>query len=420
MGLVGKIKTLIRKLLRIRPAALTPINEIAAPPLKQKKNALVIIPFVKKNAYFHIVELINKNLKDLGYEIHGVVHNSEGGPLPSWWDHAYFIPDVNNRIGKLKFKETGELSVDGHHIDDWCSPEIYDFVVNLNRKWKFDICFVHYVFFSKIFEALPPTVMRFLYTHDVYTQRNTRLLNRGLEESFWFSVDEEEEKKGLERADCIFAIQDEEAQYFRKLTPSSRVITAPLFEKAHFLKPRSHGGKKIRIGYFASEYLNNLKTFTDFYAAFKTHKDLSKKFEIVVGGGICFHFRFNKFRYKMAQFRGSFDEVTPFYEDCDLIINPDFFQSGLKMKTFEAMSYGLPILTSQDSTAGVDTFSKYHRLSSIGDFIQALEEIAKNKDLLDELTLASKETYQRLLTKYDFKKILEPLIADLTSGPHLR
>ena len=370
-----------------------------------KKRALVILPFVEINAYFNVVELINKNLHQLGYEIHGVVHNPDGAQLPDWWDHSYFVPELNRLIGQPKSKN-GEIIPDGHSIDDWCSSEIIEFVKVLNRLWKFDLCVVHYAFFSKLFEFLPAETLKILYTHDIYTERNSRLLQAGLPQSLWFSVKADEEKKALERADIVMAIQEEDAQFFRTLAPNKKVITAPLFTEPEILKPRWLFGRKIRIGYFASSYVNNLKTFVDFYTAFSADQDLMKKFDLKVGGGICSHFPEKSENFQHADFKGRFDVPRDFYKGCDLIINPDFFQSGLKMKTFEGLSFGLPVLTSKNSTAGMDTFSDDHRLESMPDFTNALKKIARKPSLLKAMAASSVETYEYLIQKYDFKKII--------------
>lgn len=376
------------------------------------KNALVVLPYTEQNAYFKIVELIDKDLKEKGYRIHAVVHNPTGAHPAPWWDYFYYIPDLQARVGELKFSEAGVFQPDSHKVDDWCTPELFQFVAALNHFWKFDVCIVHYIFFSKVFEIFPDSTMKLLYTHDVYSHRNSRLLGHGLDDSVWFSTSPAEEKKGLDRSDFVIAIQEKEAEYFRTLVSEEKVLTLPLLHAPRFIdRDWSVRGenRKLRVGFFASSYWNNIKSLTDFHQALLKHAHLARNVELLVGGEICE--RFKEKRLKNTRFLGMFADPRDFYAECNVIINPDFFESGLKMKCLEAMSYGAPLLATSVSTKGLRVEHSHHSLSDMDSILRCLESFIADGSLLNSNAHASRETYQMLLQHYDFSETFTRILA---------
>ncbi|BBL74708.1 hypothetical protein MishRS11D_18060 [Methylomagnum ishizawai] len=376
-----------------------------------QKKALVVVPYVTDNAYFNLVEYLDKTLIDLGYDIHAVVHNGEGiAARKPWWTSYYYVRATTGKFLSLYRDKGRKIPIDNHRVDDWCGPELMQFVAALHGFLKFDLCVVHYVFFSKVFEVFDHSVAKWLVTHDVYSERNARLLRHDLERSLWFSTTLEEEKKGLMRADQVFAIQEAEADFFAGLVGRERVVTLPWMPAKRYIQRQAYREKPI-LGYLASDYLNNVKVFEDFYRRFAANPVLAEHFNLWVGGRICTAIEKRK-QYPKARFCGVLDEVGPFYAQCDLMVNPDFFESGLKLKGIEALAYGMPLVTTIQATRGLGLTDGFHTCADLDAVCAALEAIAQDHTLLGTMAEASRRTYDNLCVKYDAKRILERVIAD--------
>jgi len=392
------------------PEVLLPLIDID-PRQGGRKNALLVIPYVTDNAYFNLVEYLDKTLIDLGYDIHAVVHNSEGiAARKPWWTSYYYVRATTGKFLSLYQDKQRKIPIDNHRVDDWCGPELMQFVAALHGLLKFDVCVVHYVFFSKVFELFDNSTLKLLVTHDRYSERNARLLRHGLEHSLWFSTTREEEKKGLMRADKVFAIQEAEADFFAGLVGADKVVTVPWIPEKRYIQ-RKACRKRPVLGYLASDYLNNVKVFQDFYRRFAANAALTEHFDLWVGGRICTAIGKPK-QYPKARFFGVLDKVEPFYAQCDLMVNPDFFESGLKLKGIEALAYGMPLVTTIQATRGLGLTDRLHNCPDLDAVCVALEAIAQDHTLLSSMAEASRQAYDNLYTKYDAKRILERIIAD--------
>lgn len=83
---------------------------------------------------------------------------------------------------------------------------------------------------------------------------------------------------------------------------------------------------------------------------------------------------------KQITFLGFVDELSTFYQDADIIIQPVFWGSGMKTKTAEALMFGKPIISTNEGLVGYK-FSNIHnyifRANSKNDFINILKELTK-------------------------------------------
>lgn len=126
-----------------------------------------------------------------------------------------------NAFGRLRRQLYQLVDADLRHVwgvDDWYDPAITDAVLAWHAHEKFSAVLVEYVFLSALFEYLPDSVLKVLDTHDRFTLRHRLYLKLGMAPKF-FSTTEDEEARGLNRADLILAIQEQEQAFFSRLTP---------------------------------------------------------------------------------------------------------------------------------------------------------------------------------------------------------
>ncbi|MDA9190883.1 glycosyltransferase, partial [Alphaproteobacteria bacterium] len=309
------------------------------------------------------------------------------------WDFV----DVIAPSKKLTYKPIG----DEFRIDEWWDEAIENYIKLKLSGIKFDACIVNYAFFSKLFECLPPNVIKILDTHDRLSNRKELLEKQGLESDFFFTS-REEETKGLNRSDIVLSISKDEADYFRKNTTSTVLwlghkhskIQARPTKKSRIKKPIK---EKIKFGFIGSRNQVNTKSILDFVAfASKKWGKTAPNLEIIVAGK-CSEALENFQDAPWLTLIGHVNNIELFYESLDCIIIPLFFGTGQKIKTVEALCYEVPILSSKHAFGGIRSSFEIHNLNSLADFIFQIEKISNEPKTLLEM----KQHSNKILTSYN-------------------
>ena len=168
-------------------------------------------------------------------------------------------------------------------IDDWWDSSANEVIESLQRKYNFDVVIVEYVFFSNALKSFPSNVLKIIDTHDIFSNRHKIYLEKGFAPR-WFSTTTKEEKKALNRADLVFAIQDEEREFFVKLSHK------PVITIGHFvqLKPPQYKNNTRKILYVASKNPINVQSIewfvSEIYEGIRSAVPDSELF--IVGNGI--------------------------------------------------------------------------------------------------------------------------------------
>jgi len=236
-------------------------------------------------------------------------------------------------------------------VDSRMNLEWMDQARCLQKREKYDIVLVEYVFHSAFLECFATDCLRILDTHDVFGERNKRLEALGITEK-WFSTTQEGEKNGLSRADRVLAIQENEAHYFNNLLGSSKAIFTVGHITANEILPIPPG-KQLTIGYLSSDNPLNLKSFEWFYnEVWMPFRNELEGVELLVGGRICQ--RLESFRdIKMF---GEIESVRDFYLYTHLTINPMIVGTGLKIKTIESLAFGRPTIGTSVACEGLEKY----------------------------------------------------------------
>lgn len=309
-----------------------------------------------------------------GYPVHFVYYGLEGLTSQeriaheACWDEFHYIqPEAGVSTPSMG---------DYYHIDDWYDHRVSELVGRLTECWDYVACLVHYVWFSKVLESVPSRVIKIIDTHDVFGDRHRIAREAGLE-PVWFYTSPALEAEGLARADVVLAIQDEEASYFRSIT-TKQVMSVGYVCPEHWLPaPATHIKKKV--GYLGSGNPFNVASISSFEEAVLMCPVLLSYYEFHLAGAIC-----RSFDVPDAQvFKcwGVVNNVTDFYQDMDLLINPMVGGTGLKIKSVEVMAYRRPLLATQDAMVGICSSSEPSVFKTPLDIVQTLVRSIKSDDL---------------------------------------
>ena len=264
------------------------------------------------------------------------------------WDEVIEVPHDRAR----EARSLGDVN----GLDDWILPEAEGaFAALAAREPGFDLVLVEYVFLSRAFEFFPRHVPRVLDTHDVFAGRAERLAALGLENRF-FATTEEEENRGLDRADLVLAIQAEEAA---GLAGRSRAVVMTLghlpAEARPPFSPRI-APWPVSIGYLGSRNPMNTRALGRFLAALDLTALDADGGEVVVAGAA------SRGLAEMPGLRlmGPLEDADALYAEVDIVANPHEGGTGLKIKTVEALARGRPVIGTAEAFAGLPAEAPFH------------------------------------------------------------
>lgn len=378
-----------------------------------KKKILVILPWYDKNAVNRNIDTIATIFKELGYETHLLVYWNAFTPNVTGtevWDRVFWKHAANWYFG---LSESTKGAPDGNRVDDWVSDDFLETIIRLNNHYKYNICMANYIFFTSAFKVLPCSVKKVVYTHDRLAKRNSMLKGAGYpDNSFWFSVaTEEEEACALKRADIILAIQEEDGEYFRCITANERaVMVVPFIPDADFIDYKGLQGKeKLEVGYVASANAPNISSIEKIIALIGKRS----KVRLHIAGSVTYALDRGLFNQNVID-EGVVDSLKDFYSKCDVIVNPDMFYSGLKVKTAEAMAFGAAIVCTEVASTCLPLDKKHHQLKSEAecvDFLKWLAGVEYSSRLarIEEMRADSRKKYKMYKAKYPLRELIEKI-----------
>lgn len=365
------------------------------------------------------IHALMQRLKQYGHELHFCfvrrewVDEESLQAMGRCWDRFTTI-DYNR---KLERKTKGET----FGIDDWFPPQLEEEFAKLALAEAPDVVMVEYVFLSKALDFFPASCLKIIDTHDVFADRHLRLESVGLEASFFYTT-ADEEAAGLNRADIVLAIQDEERGRLQELTTAS-VITvgfAPRVERPevplHMIapakgrkgQPRASGAERsdpasdeagnLSIGYLGSGNLLNVQAVQRFLGALDSARMEAGGARICIGGGTSAALGELP---GFAERVGAVDDLGRFYGTLHLAINPHEGGTGLKIKTVEALAHGLPVIGTTEAFLGLEPEAAFHSASSAAEVGRFVLRYVQDPGFRAEVTEASRQVRERYMAAVD-------------------
>lgn len=289
------------------------------------------------------------------------------------------------------------------HHDDWCGVEVIEKVKQLVAAYSFDICLTNYTFFTSIFEYLPAYTERILFTHDKFANRNKRMVEQGYDESGWMSLTEEGEKAACCRAHSIIAVQDDEAAYFSKLVPASiPVYAVPSLPEMQYLSVSDQF--PIVIGYIGSHNYINEQNLSEFLEELAKKEELLDRVHVIIAGGtsdfiqdFCPKHILDTVPHTLL---GRVDSLCSFFQQCSVVINPERGGTGIKIKSLDTLSFGVPLVCTKAGAVGLESKSSFHHAESFSELVVKIDELVQQPNLIKELANESRSLFDALKVKY--------------------
>ena len=282
-----------------------------------------------------------------------------------------FFDSLIFRLYKRFFERHGYNKLDSFY--PW---SIKNYLKKIQKTEQFDVVIVNYVFLSRILKHFK-RVKKVLYTHDVFTNKYQHTHQK------WFSLRPNDEAKGLNRADTILSIQENESIYYSYLT-QKEIYTA----YSYFSIQTTPLIKEKSILYLSSSNEYNIESITFFLKeVFPELKRLYPDVKLIIGGVICDKIKHIVQNENNIVLQGQVSDISQFYNQADICINPTFRGTGLKIKTFEALSFGKILVSHPHSIIGIYAKEKapIFLAETKDEYIKQFEYLFNNMDLWEKL-----------------------------------
>jgi glycosyltransferase involved in cell wall biosynthesis len=259
------------------------------------------------------------------------------------------------------------------------------------RKGKHNRIIVETIYLDWITELGLTDTLIYLDAHDIVSDR-IKAFQRFNRECGILSF--EEEIKRLSKFDKVFFLQKEEVEKIIPHLGKERVLLCP-----HPVVPQNTISirKQVKtIGFFGGSAIPNIDGIQWFYdAVIPLLGDLGEK--CIVHGAINYFLPPSFPRFARGHLLPS---IESYYQDIDIAINPVLYGSGLKIKTVEALAYGIPLVTTSVGVQGLKEESNRSFLvaDTPQEFAASLIKLASSFSLRSELSLSSKAFAERNFT----------------------
>jgi glycosyltransferase involved in cell wall biosynthesis len=222
------------------------------------------------------------------------------------------------------------------------------------------------------------------------TNRHNQFLRAG-KEPIWYSTSRREEKKGIDRADVVMAIQNVEAAYYRKLT-RKKVITVGHMVDIFPSTLTSFPARKLL--FVGSDNPSNYHAMSDFVRdQLPILRQRFEGLELIMVGKICRVIGDGSGVIKL----GEVEDLTEAYSHADLVLNPLTIGTGLKIKMIEALGYGKPVISTSIGAEGLEDGNgeAFFIADTPDQFVQQLERLFVEPGLYQRMAVAAVEFVKR-------------------------
>ncbi len=301
-------------------------------------------------------------LQALGHEVHFAYAPMEEGSIESM--KQYFgerlhiadycpTPVLSNPVNKLIRRIQAKCKLNGGYtygIDDWYDPALDAFFKKLASTLHVDVVITEYAFLSRALNCFSDTTVKIIDTHDRFSDRYKIFLAAGKKPG-WFSTTLHDEMKGLQRADIVIAIQQQEQEFFAQHLPNQYVLTvghiAPTSEAITDWSDRIENSV-VMVGIDSTP--NNVAVR---YLLDKVMPKVRLQIPnavVLLAGSVCNTVTAEPGLRKL----GVVKDIAQVYRQGWVAVNPVSIGSGQSIKSVEALGYSLPLVTTSTGARGLN------------------------------------------------------------------
>jgi polysaccharide biosynthesis protein PslH len=217
---------------------------------------------------------------------------------------------------------------------------------------------LNYAVYSFYLDLFDKQTIKIIDTHDRLSDRYKLYLNDGQKPAAWKSITQSDERKAIRKADVVWAITKEEADFFSKLVQNetAKIVTVPHLITFNKLpaKKKSASSTILTVGGKGLINITGLNWF--FENVWRQINEQIPDVKLLVAGSIC-DVKDQLNPAENVTYYGRYSDPREVYNYSDFCLNPIQFGTGLKIKTLEGLSFGKTVLTTETGGAGLKEFA---------------------------------------------------------------
>jgi SAM-dependent methyltransferase len=220
----------------------------------------------------------------------------------------------------------------------FCPDVFVELVLDLVPAFDPAVLLAEYVFMTRPFALLRPGLFKVVDTHDVFSTRQTKVAQYGIENSLALAPELEAEL--LDRADLLIAMHEADANSMHKLAPRRPVISCGVDFTAS--EPSTQPASRPIVLMVGSDNAINVKGLNDFLRfAWPLVRQTLPQAELHLIGRVG-----DAMDSSLPGVRalGRVENLDAAYLEARVVINPAIAGTGLKIKTVEALAHLRPIV----------------------------------------------------------------------------
>ena len=295
----------------------------------------------------------SKFLIDSGHEVHFLYSGQEDSDIDAmvnyWGTRFHYVSyQAPQKREYNKYLQLLNPNVKYYsHVDDHYNELMDAKIDEIKKEITFTAVVIEYIFNTKALFNFGKDVLKVVDTHDVMTNRHKQFLKAG-KPAIWYSTSKKEERKGINRADVVMAIQDVEAAFYRTMT-SKRVITVGHLVNVVVPVKKNHPDRSLLfVGSSNPSNYYGVIDFRDGY--FPVLREKYPDLKLYLAGNICKVID----DYDGVVKLGEVDDLADAYKVADIVINPLTIGTGLKIKMIEALGYGKAVISTSTGAEGLE------------------------------------------------------------------
>ncbi|MDG2304685.1 MAG: glycosyltransferase [Candidatus Binatia bacterium] len=305
--------------------------------------------------------------------------------MRQYWGSHLFLPDFEELANAKKKGWSGDASfADDWEADDWYDDRLDPFLRNLERQLRPDIVFVEYAYLSKALECFEDSTLKVVDTFDVFACRNRKTRQAGIRQTYPApSFTENAESEALERADVVVAIQEDDHVHFSQVT-DKKVLTVGHTVELHKPGPKRPSGHKMLFFGSASDInRSSLQWFSK--EILPAIRAAAPKAELWVAGFVCNR---NRVAAEGVRNLGYVPDISAVLEEVDVVVNPNYFATGLSIKTMTTLGHGKPLVSTRVGVRGLEhgAGEAFLVARDTGEFAEHVIRVLSDPELAAELS----------------------------------
>lgn len=211
-------------------------------------------------------------------------------------------------------------------------------------------------------------------THDVLSERY-RLAGENGNASGVMRISRRYEQNLYRKVDVVLGIQESDVEELEKMCPGH-----PVLEVGHSAGPGSDPsaaekktGTVLFLGSASSHNLDALRNFLERHWPRVLNDCPDARLDVV--GAVCSITKEQRMEIRNVRWHGEVDDVTPFFEACQVSLNVPRFGGGLKIKAVEGFRMGLCQVMTPVGAKGLERYSSAYAVCGeerIGEMVSEL------------------------------------------------